>query len=286
MKTQIMSLSKFALLVMALSFFAVSCQKDDMNMGKNDMGKGIEAPDMGGNLECVGHDWSTGRNDYDPETDTFSDEWPEGLNVTVTDGKYVSFSLDEPFMIDGKCYLVGSVIMKGGPAAERYTYPDGSAGASGLTSPVNRGGNIPEISNLTFCFIEVDCPSDCVWKGQTAYGGDYEGLGAAWWYYFDTKGPATQKIFAGQKLVEGASVTYSDNKITIVLGPNMKLEPGKGESVKILGYDEIPDSRPASGGGPSSPRIYAGTDLIVTVDPFKFYVIHLDVEVLVCDDDE
>jgi hypothetical protein len=128
------------------------------------------------------------------------------------------------------------------------------------------------------------------WKGETAWGGYYVGPRSdeylsngnkAWWYYFDTEGPATQAIYAGQNLVSGASVTYDQNSgtITIVLEPNMRLKTGS-ETVKIAGYDEgeLPASRPAMGS--SNPnQIYAGTDLVISVVHYRYYAIHLDVEV-------
>jgi len=123
------------------------------------------------------------------------------------------------------------------------------------------------------CADDEKCYS---WSGETAYGGDSAGAGAAWWYAFDGNGE--QKIYAGQNEVEGASVKLQNGQIVITLGDNMVLIAGD-ETVKILGYDELPSSRPASGGGPGSARIYAGTDLTVTVAEYTYYVIHLDVEV-------
>jgi hypothetical protein len=117
-----------------------------------------------------------------------------------------------------------------------------------------------------------------VWVGEeTAWGGDYEGDGDRWWYYYDTEGPSTQAIYAGQKLIDEASVTYDQNSgtITIVLGPNMRLQTGS-ETVKIQGYAEgdLPTSNPVAGH-----FTYKGTDLVISVSPARYYAIHLDVEV-------
>jgi len=114
-----------------------------------------------------------------------------------------------------------------------------------------------------------------VWKEETAWGGDYPGAGATWWYYFDTQGPSTQDIYAGQKKVEGASVTYKNGKLTIVLGPDMRLQ-SVSESVKIQGYAE--GDLPTSGPNPGH-FTAKGTDLEVSVSPARYYAIHLDVEV-------
>jgi hypothetical protein len=111
---------------------------------------------------------------------------------------------------------------------------------------------------------------------ETAFGGDYPGAGAAWWYYFDTEGQETQAIYAGQQLTNG-SVTYSGGNLTIDLG-DWCLDPGDldNEQVKILGYDVLPASRPPAGAGNPN-QIYAGNELTVPVAPFRYYVIHLDV---------
>jgi len=116
------------------------------------------------------------------------------------------------------------------------------------------------------------------WKVETAWGGNYmQTYSSGWFYYFDTNGPSTQAIYAGQKIVSGASVTYDQNSgtITIVLGPNLRLQ-AVSESVKIQGYAEgdLPTSRPSPGD-----FTYKGTDLEVSVSPARYYAIHLDVEV-------
>ena len=111
-------------------------------------------------------------------------------------------------------------------------------------------------------------------SGETAWGGDYEGDGAAWWYYFDTDGPRTQVIYAGQNATDG-SVTYDSEsgQLIIDLGSYMILQDG-GETVKIQGYNEgeLPTSRPSSGG-----FTYKGNELVVDVDHYDYFAIHLDV---------
>ncbi len=85
---------------------------------------------------------------------SLSGEFPDGLMVEVTDGKYVSFEMEAPIMIDNKYYVVGAVIVKGGNKANVYYYPGGSMGDSGLASPVNSSGKPAGLSNLTFCLME------------------------------------------------------------------------------------------------------------------------------------
>lgn len=108
---------------------------------------------------------------------------------------------------------------------------------------------------------------------ETAWSGNFEGEGAAWWYYFDTDGPATQSIYAGQQITDG-TVTYQNGTITIDLG-SWTLQ-NDSESVKIQGYNDgnLPTSRPA----PGNFSTYKGDQLTITVTPFRYYAIHLDVE--------
>jgi len=86
---------------------------------------------------------------------SFDGEFPEGLMVEVTDGKYVSFEIEAPLMIDGKYYAIGAVIVKGGNHANVYYYPGGTMADAGLASPVNNSGKPAGLSNLTFCLVEI-----------------------------------------------------------------------------------------------------------------------------------
>jgi hypothetical protein len=149
------------------------------------------------------------------------------------------------------------------------------------------GQNWSMYSIYTICCDFPGGGDDDCWKGETAFGGN-TGFNVmepgAWWFVFDTEGPAVQKIYAGQKEVAGAFVTYDEEAetLTITLGPNMKLEEGEDEAVKIQAYneDDLPTSRPAAGSFK-----YKGTDLVIDVEdaggPERYYVIHLDVIVKV-----
>jgi hypothetical protein len=100
----------------------------------------------GGNVTCeeLGFEHTSGRINYNDGNGSFAAPFPSGISVTVTDHKFVSWS---------STFLIGAVIVKGGPDANVYDYrPNGSLGASGLVSPLNPGGNIPNLSNLTFCW--------------------------------------------------------------------------------------------------------------------------------------
>lgn len=86
----------------------------------------------------------------------FDGEFPEGLMVEVTDGKYVAFEMESPLMIDEMEYIVGAVIVKGSNQANVYFYPGGSMGDSGLSAPVNNSGKPAGLSNLTFCLVKAN----------------------------------------------------------------------------------------------------------------------------------
>lgn len=85
----------------------------------------------------------------------FDGEFPDGLMVEVTDGKFVAFDMEAPLMIDGMEYIVGAVIVKGSNEANVYFYPGGTMSDSGLSAPVNRSGKPAGLSNLTFCLVKA-----------------------------------------------------------------------------------------------------------------------------------
>jgi hypothetical protein len=333
MNTKFQFMGKFALIAIIFAIISVSCQKDDLSMDSYSIsgsssitipdydppapeGDLIDVPDggKGGNLTCgdvadylnslegyeeFSFDETTGKLDYDDGE--FDGVWPDGLNVQVINGTYVSFDIDGTIKIGDYCYVVGAVIVKGGNDANVYFYENGILSDEGLHSPVNASGKPAGLSNLTFCLIKVDCPvTECEWVEETAFGGDTAGAGSAWWFAFDTEGDARQDIYAGQKPVAGAYVEYdADNDVlTIVLGDNMKLQdvtteekihPRTGattysennEQVKVQGYDVLPDSRPSAG----QFTTYKGRGDVVPGDGSRYYVIHLDVEVLVCEEE-
>lgn len=118
----------------------------------------------GGNVACsqlgdFSLDQTTGRNNYVPLTNGFENTWPAGLVVKVDEGKYVSFAIDGSLIINGKCYKVGAVIVKGSDASNVYDYTDlgGVTGDKNLTTPNNASGGTAGLSNLTFCFVEGEC---------------------------------------------------------------------------------------------------------------------------------
>lgn len=81
----------------------------------------------------------------------FDGLFPSWIDVSVTDGKYVSFTVKNTATI---CYKVGAVIVKGGNSANVYYYEDGTTHDSGLASPILNNTSPAGLSNLTFCFYE------------------------------------------------------------------------------------------------------------------------------------
>jgi len=121
----------------------------------------IPGENNGGNRTCyeVAMAWDK-QEDYflcgekiDYEDGHWLGEFPDGLYVEVDDDhKTLSFSMDECITIEGKKYMVGAVIVKGGRGANVYFYENGTLGDRGLAAP---GGKFL-VSNLTFCFVECD----------------------------------------------------------------------------------------------------------------------------------
>jgi hypothetical protein len=259
---------------------------DDLNGTSNvqkDLFGAVKKLYPGGNVDCsqlgVEYEFSVKLNYNDG---IWTDEngvvayFPAEFSVIVRDGIYVDWSYEDP---DNELCLDGiSVIVKGSNASYVYTYGSGIDYDLNLEPPTNASGGPSGLSNLTLCYNLTKCDEPCYecTGRETANGGNYKGSGSAWWFYFDVAGPATQKIYAGQKETDG-TVTYENGKLIIDLGASMILDRTKTEQVKILGYNTLPASRPATGA--SNPnQIYAGSSLEVEVASYAYYVIHLDVE--------
>lgn len=120
--------------------------------------------------------------------------------------------------------------------------------------------------------------------GETAWAGDSTDGTNPWWYYFDASTDGydmEQAIYAGQKLVPGATVTYDKTAglLTIVLGDNLMLY-GTTETVKIQGYalGHLPDRRPSAGLFDDSTKFDTGYSLVdMPVGSYPYLAIHLNV---------
>jgi hypothetical protein len=114
----------------------------------------IDGENSGGNITCseVGlaffnnadyYDHSSDKIDYDKDSNSFDDDFPAGLSVSVTDKTYVSFN---------SSFGIGAVIVKGGNKANVYIYDPQRKSDSGLASPPNPSGKPAGLSNITFCW--------------------------------------------------------------------------------------------------------------------------------------
>jgi hypothetical protein len=135
-------------------------------------------------------------------------------------------------------------------------------------------GTAVATATATVTIVVVDCGGGC--QEETAWGGNTGvnvGDPGAWWYYFVVADGSPQTIWAGQTINVG-TVTYENGQLIINLTGGWELQD-VSESVKIQGYtaDDLPTVRPAAGNFE-----YKGTELIVTVDPYPYYAIHLDVQ--------
>ena len=75
---------------------------------------------------------------------SFDADFPDGIDVTVTDGTSVAWTSTFP---------IGGVIVKGGPASHGYVYDPQATSDAGLVAPSGAG-----LSNLTFCWNEEEEP--------------------------------------------------------------------------------------------------------------------------------
>jgi len=141
-------------------------------------------------------------------------------------------------------------------------------------------GNWATYFTYTITCVTNGGNGDC--QTETAFGGDIRGEGSAWWYYYDAEDGGEQAVYAGQTIDVG-TVEVVDGVITIVLADGWQLQDDP-EAVKIKGYDEIPDSRPAAGLF-TGEGTYKGNELVgIDIGEYAYYVIHLDVEN--CDSDD
>lgn len=141
---------------------------EDIDMSAITQGK-LKKIFNGGNVECdqlsmvdanfQNLSQTTGRNNYDAATNKFENGWPTGLEVEVMADGSVSWALSSGYIsIDGTCYKVGAAIVKGSDASNIFYYgTEGVTGDMNLFPPINSSGQPSELSNLTFCFVEVEC---------------------------------------------------------------------------------------------------------------------------------
>jgi len=196
------------------------------------------------------------------------------LNVTLVDDQLGSITLSGLTDEDGD--LVIDDLAEGASATGTADY----VVLKGDTILLNTAtaSSTSEIDDSPVEATSDECMVEICYE-ETAFGGETEGLGKAWWFYFDTSENATQTIWAGQHYNAG-EVTVSECDegevtITIELADGWYLQDDD-ESVKIQGYADasVPTKRQPAG----KFETYKGNETIVTVDCFDNYVIQLDVQ--------
>ena len=165
---------------------------------------GVDKP-RGGNITCADVEDAYGTTfdkcgtklnygDFDNDGDYEFDGEFEGIEIAVTNGTYVEFTISNTA---GTCYKVGAVIVKGGSSANVYYYQDGVTHDSGLASPINSSGSPAGLSNITFCFYE--CKAEPIvlavkafftaGSDYTVFPGEYSYATSDGIYIFNPEGP-------------------------------------------------------------------------------------------------
>lgn len=210
------------------------------------------------------------------ENDAFAGSFPSELQVS-TDGRLVSWGITPPAGYQVKYVMA---IVKGGNDANVYFYNGDVRGDSGLASPVNNGGQIAGLSNLTFCYVFekiVTINEEC-WTGETAWTQGARFVTKGSWAMYSTASALTSgvNIWAGQHHNAGTA-TLSNGVITITLNPGFRFAEGNS-NVKIQHYSSIPASRNPQIGLFATKGNATSNSFSISVPNGTFYAIHLDVE--------
>ncbi|WP_374960207.1 hypothetical protein [Gilvibacter sp.] len=223
---------------------------------------------------------------YNTNTDQYGNtptDFDLSIKILNSDGIYFDWSTD---------YEVCAVIVKGGPGANVYYYPDGACSDTDLHAPINPANGTPYgLSHVTFCFSETPCdtdPSEC-FEDETAWadGERYTNRGN-WATYTAYPGDGESvDIYAGKTNYAG-TVTFNDNGDGTV-DLDIALEDGfifyydmaddsADHNIKIQDYDTSPSGNPSPGLFDHKFTASAGaSSMTVTVPMNEFYGIHLDV---------
>jgi hypothetical protein len=232
-----------------------------------------------------------GGNEYIGDN-KFKDVWPDGFTITVTDNKFVAWSF-EPIYIDGVKYCLKDlvVLVKGGPGANAYYYGEGEKSDSGLISPLNPGGNTPDLSNLKLCYNLEPCPEDepCYdWEGETATGDGHRFARSRNWFMWNDYTTDPIDLIAGQNMkagtIEMGPVVDDKVTITITLLTDWRFK-NVSDAVKVLAYKSAPSSFDGFGRSVRDIKFdkanFSVNKATITVPARDFYFIHVDVEQMV-----
>ncbi len=132
----------------------------------------------------------------------------------------------------------------------------------------------------TCCEPPAGGGEECVdWQEETAFGGKsgvrIEDPGR--WYYYFTSNGGEQNIYAGQTILVG-TIKLVQGSFQITLNDGWELDPSKGNSVSIQGYDSEPANLEPKELAPGQFTTYKGASLTTPVlNAYNYYIIHLDV---------
>jgi len=236
------------------------------------------------------YEYSSGRVNFDEDDGTFDNlgNWPEGFSI-YTDGTNVSWKFT-PFMKDGvlQCLKDLSVIVKGGNAANVYTYSGGETEDCDLVSPVNASGRPAGLSNLTLCYNLEPCdtpPSDC-WTGESATGlGSRFTSGPNTWFQWNTRAQLINGVdlVYGRDLTPIGRVTISDptvvggnRTITVTLNEGIRFAEVSGALKVIASNTQF--TRFSGFSGALSNATINGNTATISVPDRAFYFVHGDIE--------
>jgi hypothetical protein len=212
-------------------------------------------------------DWAGDMNG--PYQASFDDGHINDITIENSDGTYFDWSATKP---------IGAVIVKGGNSANIFSYDPQAYSDTGLYSPLNNGGNVPEVSHVTFCWNpeEEGCfEYESAWSDGPRFVS--KGNWATYTPYASAENEVT--LFAGQTM-EAGTVTFSPEngqvKITISLNDGWTFDSTKEENVKIQGYETAPSGNPTPGQF-TDKFTETGTSFVAVVNAANYYGVHVDV---------
>jgi len=214
-------------------------------------------------------DWAGDMNG--PYQASFDDGHINDITIENSDGTYFDWSATKP---------IGAVIVKGGNSANIFSYDPQAYSDTGLYSPLNNGGNVPEVSHVTFCWNpeEEGCfEFESAWSDGPRFVSK-----GNWATYTPYAEGTTVNLYAGQTM-EAGTVTFSavvDGKVTITI----ELKAGwvfngvdpTQDNVHIQGYSTAPSGNPAPGQF-ADKFVATGVLIEVVVDAATFYGVHVNV---------
>lgn len=211
---------------------------------------------------------------------------PQDIQVTVTDGTYVSFTAVP--------HGIGAALIKGSSNTNVYVYSPQVISDSGLAAPPNPNGSPAGLSNIGgFCWNPSTDPGPgTCYEDETAWSaGDRYRRRGNWATYTEYEEDLVVTLWAGQHHDAGDVMFSAANGNTITIsillntGWRFALSPVGEENgmpifdnnVKIQDYNNAPGGNPAPGQFEWK-SMHEGDFAEVVVPLNNFYGVHIDVE--------